>query len=649
MISKDQKAYFFRTAVATPKIKVADPAYNADEIISLIEEAGENQVKVLVLPELCITGYTCQDLFLQQLLIDKAYSAVNKIIQETSSIDCLTVIGFPFEHNGKLYNVAGFAKAGRLLAIVPKTSIPNYQEFYEARHFAKGEETVEFVTWKNPRWETAYKIPFGTKILLRDLESKAVIGAEICEDLWVPDPISTRHAMAGANIIVNPSASNEVIGKGEYRKQLVSGQSARLITAYLYSSAGEGESTQDLVFSGHNLIAENGAVLAERKYTYGDLLISDLDIDKLRSERRKMNTYEVSDTGYTVVDISYESHTTFDLKRDVKRMPFVPSDESARKSRCEEILYLQALGLKKRMEHIGCKKTVIGVSGGLDSTLALLVINKTYEMLHLDTNEILAITMPCFGTTDRTYDNSCKLAKAVGSTLLEIPIRESVTRHLLDINHDMETHDITYENAQARERTQVLMDIANRENAIVVGTGDLSELALGWCTYNGDHMSMYAVNADIPKTLVRYLVDYYAQYKCGYELMDILRDILDTPVSPELLPPGKDGKIIQKTEDKIGPYKLHDFYLYHTLRFGYRPGKLLCLAEKAFRESYTREELLKWMEIFFRRFFSQQFKRSCLPDGPKVGSVSVSPRGDLRMPSDASVSIWLAELKELKK
>jgi NAD+ synthase (glutamine-hydrolysing) len=453
--------------------------------------------------------------------------------------------------------------------------------------------------------------------------------------------------MAGANIILNSSASNEIIGKGEYRKQLVSGQSARLIAAYLYASAGEGESTQDLVFSGHNLISENGNILAEQKYETGTLLITDIDLERLNSERRKMTTYDVNDEGYYFIDYSYNQEKSTDLIRHVNKSPFVPSENSVRKDRCQEILVLQALGLKKRMEHIHCKKIVIGVSGGLDSTLALLVINKTFEMLNLDKKGILAITMPCFGTTDRTYSNACKLAMEVGCTLMEIPINDSVLLHLKDISHDSDVHDITYENAQARERTQVLMDLANKENAIVIGTGDLSELALGWCTYNGDHMSMYAVNVDIPKTLVRYLVDYYAHYESHNELMKVLCDILDTPVSPELLPPDENGRIIQKTEDKIGSYELHDFYLYYVLRYGYGPKKILTLAEKAFDEKYTRGELLKWLDVFFGRFFSQQFKRSCVPDGPKIRSVSVSPRGDLRMPSDASSKLWKKEIDNL--
>ncbi|WP_242974521.1 NAD(+) synthase [Lacrimispora amygdalina] len=643
-----QEMEYLRVAVATPKIEVANTDINTEEVIRLIKVAKEKQVKILVLPELCITGYTCQDLFLHSVLIEQAYIAVNRVIKESVETDCLIAIGFPFEHNGKLYNVVGLIQSGYMKAIIPKIHLPNYQEFYEARHFTKGKEAVEMIEWKNSEdISVSYKIPFGTKVLLRNKETKAVIAAEICEDLWVPIPESSKHAMAGANIILNSSASNEIIGKGEYRKHLVSGQSARLIAAYLYASAGEGESTQDLVFSGHNLIAENGNILAEQKYETGKLLITDIDLERLNSERRKMNTYEVNDGGYYIIDYSYNQENSTDLIRHVNKSPFVPSENSERKDRCQEILVLQAIGLKKRMEHIQCKKVVIGVSGGLDSTLALLVINKTFEMLKLDKKGILAVTMPCFGTTDRTYLNACKLAKEIECTLMEIPIKDSVSQHLKDIMHDSDVHDITYENAQARERTQVLMDLANKENAIVIGTGDLSELALGWCTYNGDHMSMYAVNVDIPKTLVRYLVDYYAHYESHNELMNVLCDILDTPVSPELLPPDENGKIIQKTEEKVGPYELHDFYLYYTLRFGYGPKKILCLAEKAFEEKYSRDEILKWLDVFFRRFFSQQFKRSCLPDGPKIGSVSVSPRGDLRMPSDASVHLWKKEIDNL--
>lgn len=643
-----KKNYFFRTAVATPEIEVANTEYNAEEIIRLIYKADKKQAKLLVLPELCITGYTCQDLFLQSELIEKAYSAVNHIIEETTYVDCVSVIGFPYEIDGKLYNVAGFIFQGKMIAIIPKKNLPNYQEFYEARYFASGKDKIEYVCWRTPE-DKSYMVPFGINILLRNKKSNAVIGVEICEDLWVPDPVSTKHALAGANIIANPSASNEIIGKGTYRKQLVASQSARLVSAYLYASAGEGESTQDLVFSGHNVIAENGRILDETKYKTGELLIQDIDLDKLISERRKMTTYEVDNSNYTIIDYDYDNYDRDGLKRKVHSMPFVPLDETAKKTRCSEILLLQALGLKKRMKHIHCLKTVIGVSGGLDSTLALLVIKKTYDMLGIDKKNIIAVTMPCFGTTNRTYDNACALAKEIGCTLMEIPINKSVTQHLKDIKHDIQNHDITYENAQARERTQVLMDVANQENGLVIGTGDLSELALGWCTYNGDHMSMYAVNSDIPKTLVRYLVDYYAKYESSEELKNVLKDILDTPVSPELLPPDKDGNIVQKTESKIGPYELHDFYLYYTLRYGYGPGKILYLAEEAFKEKYTRCELLKWMEVFFRRFFSQQFKRSCLPDGPKIGSVAVSPRGDLRMPSDASANVWLKEINELNK
>ena len=645
----DYNKYFIRAAVATPKIKVADTEFNSEAIVNLILEAEKNQVKILVLPELCVTGYTCQDLFLQKTLLAEAYKSVNHIMTKTSKCNCLAVIGFPYEHNGKLYNVAGLLKNGKMLAIVPKIHLPNYQEFYEARHFAKGKTKVEYVDWVNPHEAYPYEVPFGTNILLRNKVMDVIIGTEICEDLWVPDPISTKHALAGANFIVNPSASNEIIGKGAYRKQLVETQSARLFAAYIYASAGEGESTQDLVFSGHNLIAENGTILGERKYETGKLLIRDIDIEKLNAERRRTTTYETDNQDYTIVDFEYEKKEIqkVSLKRFIPASPFVPSDELTRIERCREIMLLQSLGLKKRMEHIGCKKTVIGVSGGLDSTLALLIINKTYEALGLPKDGILAVTMPCYGTTNRTYENACDLAKEIGCTLMEIPIRESVTQHLKDIGHDMENHDVTYENAQARERTQVLMDLANQENAIVVGTGDLSELALGWCTYNGDHMSMYAVNADVPKTLVRYLVDYYAHAESSEALKKTLCDILETPVSPELLPPDKGGKIIQKTEEKIGPYELHDFFLYYMMRYGFGPEKTFILAREAFSGTYTEETILKWMKVFYKRFFSQQFKRSCLPDGPKIGSVSLSPRGDLRMPSDASVNLWMKELDEI--
>jgi NAD+ synthase (glutamine-hydrolysing) len=634
---------FVRVAAASPRVVVADPVSNIREIIKLAKQADIDNVKIMVFPELCVSGYTCGDLFLHDLLIKKSAEAVSVFISETASVDCLFALGYPMQYSGKLYNVMGIIKDGKLLGIVPKKNLPNYQEFYETRHFEQGESKIRFITWNG------YDTWFGTELLFENTTNNLVIAAEVCEDLLVPIPQSTKHAMAGANMILNSSASNEIIGKGDYRKQLVSSQSSRLISAYVYANAGDGESTQDLVFSGHNLIAENGTILAEAKYKSNTLLISDIDMDKLVSERRRMTTYKMDKGDYHSIPFEYRDVSVTDTKRKIDKHPFIPNDQTMKINRFEEILYLQALGLKKRMEHIGCKKAIIGISGGLDSTLALLVVSKTFDLLGLDRSGILGITMPCFGTTSRTYQNACNLVRGVGGILIEIPIEESVKQHLKDIKHPEDAYDITYENAQARERTQVLMDLANQENGIVIGTGDLSELVLGWCTYNGDHMSMYAVNVDIPKTLVKHLVQYYETDDERSDLLiDTLYDILDTPVSPELLPPDKvTGKITQKTEHKIGPYELHDFFLYYLLRFGYSPKKIYTLAEIAFKDDYSKEEILKWLNIFFKRFFSQQFKRSCLPDGPKIGSVGISPRGDLRMPSDASVHIWEKELEKL--
>ncbi|WP_167958674.1 NAD(+) synthase [Anaerosporobacter faecicola] len=641
---------FVKVAAATPMVKVADPTYNTQQIVELIHKAAEEKVRVLVFPELCITGYTCGDLFLQNTLLSEAKESLVKIIRETKNRNMVVVVGLPIMKLGNLYNTAAVIFEGQLLGIVPKVNIPNYSEFYEARYFGIGNEKVEYIDIIDEK-----EIPFGANLLFRCNELQDfIISVEICEDLWVPIPPSSRHALAGATVIVNPSASNETTGKDIYRKDLVCAQSASIMGAYIYASAGEGESTSDVVFSGHNLIAENGTILKEAPRFTNDLTISEIDIQKLVSERRRMSTFCTNnDENYTFVDFTFTDHALKDqlettLTRTFAKTPFVPSAKDKRDKRCEEILNIQAFGLKKRLMHIGCKNAVVGISGGLDSTLALLVMVKAYDLLGLDRSNIIAVTMPCFGTTDRTYNNAVTLTRKLGATLREIPIREAVLLHLKDIGHDVNNHDVTYENAQARERTQILMNVANQSNGIVVGTGDMSELALGWATYNGDHMSMYGVNCSVPKTLVRYLVAYYADTLKDQELRDILLDVLDTPVSPELLPP-EDGKISQKTEDLVGPYELHDFFLYYVMRFGFTPGKVFRLAKNAFAGDYEDVVIYKWLRTFYWRFFTQQFKRNCLPDGPKVGSVAVSPRGDLRMPSDASSAVWMKELDEIKQ
>lgn len=634
---------FVKAAAVTPDVKVADCKFNTDEIIKKIDEINNQQVSIMVFPELCITGYTCSDLFLQKPLLDGAVEGLKRITEHTKNIEALIFVGLPYMKNGKLYNVAAAICKGKVIGFVPKKNIPNYAEFYEARHFTKGNEKAEQVCFNGEN------VPFGTNILFncKNIEN-LIVAAEICEDLWVPAPPSIRHGMAGATIICNLSASNENTGKDIYRRELVSSQSARLFCGYVYCSAGEGESTTDLVFSGHNIIAESGTVLAETKRFVNGAAVSEIDIDKLISERRKMSTYLMNDNGindYYTVDFELEKKD-IKLTRTINRAPFVPGNETERIKRCEEILSIQSMGLKKRLICANAKAAVIGISGGLDSTLALLVTKRAFDLAGMDTKNIIAVTMPGFGTTDRTYENAVNMIKRIGATFKEIPISNAVINHFKDIGHDIDIHDITYENSQARQRTLLLMDLANEYNGMVIGTGDMSELALGWATYNGDHMSMYGVNASVPKTLVRHLVGYYADTLDDKKLRDILYDVLDTPVSPELLPP-KDGDISQKTEDLVGPYELHDFFMYNVLRFGYVPEKILFLAENAFKGQYDRKIILKWLKVFYRRFFTQQFKRSCLPDGPKVGSVAVSPRGDLRMPSDASAEMWLNRLENL--
>lgn len=632
---------FVKVAAITPKIKVADPVHNRRVIEEEMEKAYAAGVRIMVFPELCLTGYTCQDLFLQETLLDAAREQLLVLAEKTSGKDGLVFVGLPLEKEGKLYNVAAALQDGKVLGFVPKMNIPVHEEFYERRHFTPGNRVPEsYMLQGEP-------IPFGSNILF---ESEAVKGlcvaCEICEDLWVPDTPSTSHAKAGATVIVNLSASDETVGKDAYREMLVKSTSARLVAAYVFAGAGEGESTQEMVFGGHNLIAENGSILAQAKRFSCETIYADIDVHRICMERRRLSTYPAySGEEYQVVSFDMKQLET-PLHRAFSGMPFVPADRNERDRRCEEILSIQAYGLKKRYEHTECKSAVVGVSGGLDSTLALLVTVRTFDMLEIPRSNIKAVTMPCFGTTDRTYDNACKLASTLGAELVEVDIKEAVTVHFRDIGQSMEQHDVTYENSQARERTQVLMDMANQSGGMVIGTGDMSELALGWATYNGDHMSMYGVNVGVPKTLVRHLVDYYADTCQDAQLGAVLRDVLDTPVSPELLPP-VNGTISQKTEDLVGPYELHDFFLYYMLRCAFTPSKIYRIAVPTFAGQYSAAEILKWMKTFYRRFFSQQFKRSCLPDGPKVGSVGVSPRGDLRMPSDACNALWMAELEKL--
>lgn len=632
---------FIKVAALTPKVKVADTTYNREQICMLIDEAQEKSAKILVFPELCITGYTCGDLFYQELLLREAKKELLAIAKYTERKDCLVFVGLPLEHQGKLYNVAAAIAQGKVLGLVPKTHIPNYNEFYERRHFVSGMKQPVPVAL-----DEDIIVPMGTQILFQCRQMPALkIAAEICEDVWAPNPPGVDHALAGATVLVNLSASDETTGKDIYRKSLVTGQSGRLICGYIYCSAGDGESTQDVVYSGHNLIAENGSLLAESRRFCNESIYTELDIARLNEERRRMSTFPASNETYINIEFSLKEEQT-ELTRFVDPAPFIPGNKADREKRCEEIFMIQAMGLKKRLEHTNAATAVVGISGGLDSTLALLVMVKAFDLLNRDHKDIVAVTMPGFGTTDRTYDNAVSLIKSLGATFREVSIVDSVRTHFRDIGQDEAVHDVTYENGQARERTQILMDIANKSGGMVIGTGDMSELALGWATYNGDHMSMYGVNASVPKTLVRHLVRYYAD-TCGDEtLQKVLYDVLDTPVSPELLPP-EDGKISQKTEDIVGPYELHDFFLYYILRFGCTPKKIYRLAKYAFDGTYDTETIQKWLKTFYRRFFSQQFKRSCLPDGPKVGTVAVSPRGDLRMPSDASARIWMEELDHL--
>ena len=639
---------FFRAGAAVPKLKVADCNYNKVQIMELINEAEKNKVKAIVFPELCLSAYTCADLFLQRTLINECEKVLSEIAEETKDKDIFIILGLPVEADSTTFNCAAVLHKGKILGAVPKTYIPNYGEFYEKRWFSSSNAVLS-----SEIMLCGQKVPFGANMLFRDFKRPEITFAiEICEDLWSPIPPSSYYAVKGATVIFNLSASNELAAKNEYRRSLVSGQSASAICGYVYSSSGVGESTQDLVFSGHSLICENGSLLKENKRfsMENQLIYADLDIERLYNDRKKNTSFGelmAKPENFVYIDIE-TGEWKEELCRFVNRMPFVPRNDGMLFERCDDIFNIQVAGLAKRIEHTNAKALVIGISGGLDSTLALLVAVKACDRLGLDRNTVLGITMPGFGTTDRTYNNALSLMEALGVSVKEISIKEASILHFNDIGHDIKTHDVTYENTQARERTQILMDLANKHNGMVIGTGDLSELALGWATYNGDHMSMYGVNSGVPKTLVRVLVKHVAENgKIDESSKAILEDILDTPVSPELLPPTAEGEIKQITEDIVGPYELHDFFLYYVVRFGFEPKKILFLAEKAFKDDYDRDTILKWLKNFYRRFFSQQFKRSCLPDGPKVGTINLSPRGDWRMPSDAASRIWLKELEEI--
>ncbi|MEO3948059.1 NAD(+) synthase [Gorillibacterium sp. CAU 1737] len=643
---------FARVAAASPELRVADCQYNAVKILEAIEEAEREQVEYLVLPELCITGYTCADLFLQRQLLVGALEALQTITAGTAGKSLIVIVGLPVDIKGRLFNCAAVLQNGGILGLVPKSCIPGYSEFYEPRWFAEAEE-LEASTVRIG----VADIPVGADLLFVSEENdNLVFGVEICEDLWVPVPPSSLLAQAGAVLLFNPSASNELVGKADYRRQLVTSQSAACVAAYVYAACNAGESSTDLVFGGHSIIAENGGLLAEsERFTHETRLIfADVDIPRLQHSRRIMGTFRAGKGGRGYRTIRFRDPgaalpTERPLARKVDPSPFVPSNPALRDERCEEILAIQTSGLMKRVRHIGVKQLVIGISGGLDSTLAFLVAVRAMERLGRPASDVLAVTMPGFGTTSRTYDNAVGLIGALGASLKVVDIKASCLQHFADIGHDPEVHDLTYENVQARERTQILMDLANKNGGIVVGTGDLSELALGWCTYNGDHMSMYGVNGGIPKTLIQYVVKWYADHEADETARKYLLSIIDTGISPELLPPSPTGEIVQLTEDILGPYVVHDFFLYHMLRTGAGPSKILYLAQEAFGKGYAREQLVGWLKVFYTRFFTQQFKRSCLPDGPKVGTVSLSPRGDWRMPSDASATLWLREIEQLQQ
>ena len=633
---------FLKAAALSPALRVADCAYNVRQITEALRKAAARGVKLAVFPEFCLTGYTCGDLFLQRTLQTGALDALSALLAETQELDVVALVGLPLLVHGKLYNCAAVLCHGRILGLVPKTYLPNYGEFYEKRQFTPGSTDVELTE------VCGQQVPFGTSLLFRCRQMPSfVLGVEICEDLWSALPPSTFHALAGATVIANLSASDETVGKAEYRRALVSNQSARLLCGYLYASAGHGESTQDMVFAGHDLIAENGTVLSENAPFDGGCAETEIDCQRMEAERARNTSFEPAGEGYQTVEFDLESAETV-LTRWIDPAPFVPGDPKRRAERCELILKMQADGLAKRLDHAHAKTAVIGISGGLDSCLALLVAVRAMKQLGRPARDVLAVTMPCFGTTKRTRSNAEILCDELQVSFKEIDIANTVHSHFADIGQDESVLDVTFENGQARVRTLELMDTANRTGGLVVGTGDLSELALGWATYNGDHMSMYGVNAGVPKTLVRHIVQYVADTCGDKQLSDVLLDILDTPVSPELLPTAEDGTIAQQTEKLVGPYELHDFYLYYVLRFGFGPAKIYHLARTAFAGKYEPEVLLAWLKNFYRRFFAQQFKRSCLPDGPKVGSVTLSPRGDWRMPSDACNTLWMAELEKLE-
>ncbi len=638
---------FVKVAAAVPHVQVADCFYNIQQMEGLMRQASDKGVQIIAFPEMSVTAYTCLDLFAQQTLLKNAEQALLKLVSDTADLNILTIAGSPLVTENRLINAAIAFQAGKILGVVPKTYIPNYKEFQEQRWFTSATELRDKTVSIGNR-----TYPLGSHLLFTAGQVK--VGIEICEDLWVPVPPSSLLAMEGANILVNISASNELIGKHHYLRSLICQQSARCMAGYVYASAGFGESSTDLVFAGNGIIAENGTLLEESpRFTMQEqLVISEIDIENLQNDRQVNTSFMhgtstlLADETITIPFVLSENSGQPVLTRSVDPHPFTPSGD-ALKERCEEIFQIQVAGLAKRIVHTHSRTAVVGISGGLDSTLALLVTVMTFDALNIPRNQILGITMPGFGTTDRTYTNACDLIRSLGVTLKEISIKDACLQHFKDISHNPSVHDVTYENSQARERTQILMDVANQENGMVIGTGDLSELALGWATYNGDHMSMYGVNGSIPKTLVRYLVEWVAHNRVDEASRATLLDIVDTPISPELIPADENGNIKQKTEDLVGPYELHDFFLYHFLRFGSSPAKIYFLAQQAFSGSYDKETIRKWLHTFFRRFFQQQFKRSCLPDGPKVGSVSLSPRGDWRMPSDAMATLWLKEIEGL--
>lgn len=636
---------FITVAAAIPAVKVADCDYNIEQIIAQVTEAEEKGVEIIVFPELCVTGYTCQDLFRQSTLLENVELSVVRLLGHMRKMNVIAIIGVPVIVGDLLLNCAAVIQKGSILAMIPKTYLPNYNEFYEKRWFASLQDLRE----TQIRY-AGNKITITPEPLLVRTSENVLFGVEICEDVWAPAPPSNRLALSGADLIFNLSASDELVGKHDYLKGLLAQQSARTITGYIYSGSGFGESTQDVVYGGNAMIYENGVLLeeADRFSLEPQMMIGQIDIERLRSERRTNSTYVNAQRGNNaiIVDALPTDSIPFTLIRKIDPHPFIPASSDIQRS-CEEIINIQSCGLAKRVIHTNSKNLVVGISGGLDSTLALLICVNTFDMLHLDRKGIIGVTMPGFGTTDRTYQNALTLMKNLGITIKEINIAKAVNQHFEDIGHDPKIHDVTYENSQARERTQILMDLTNQIGGFVVGTGDLSELALGWATYNGDHMSMYGVNGSVPKTLIRYLVRYIAEYKMDEATKAVLLDIIDTPISPELIPGDEKGNINQKTEDLVGPYELHDFYLYYFLRFGFSPRKIFFLAQHAFKGMYDDATIKKWLSTFFRRFFNQQFKRSCLPDGPKVGSVSLSPRGDWRMPSDAVSRLWLKECEEL--